>query len=485
MSRSAAVHIPSQVHDLRVLASLLDTVSDSVVIVDTDATIVAVSPAARHVLGAEPGLRVSAWAALRPILVEGSPDPVPLEAHPLNRALAGERLANASIRIRPKRAVAEVEMQVSARPLSDGANVQLGAVATFIVDDASVEERLASYVQKLEDSATEVGLITEMGDFLQSCLSTQEFYGVVEQYAPRVFRRESGGVYLLDATRHSVEPVADWGDEEPGPFPPEDCWALRRGRAHIVSPDHPAPRCNHVHDEHHEAYLCLPMMAQGEILGIVHLRMTTGVTYDEPDFVPNFRARQATTRQVAEQISMALANLRLRDSLRTQAVRDPMTSLYNRRYMQEFLKHNLQNASDEAPLSVIMIDLDHFKRFNDTFGHAAADLVLVEVARILVEQSPANGIACRYGGEELTLVLPSHDHVQAEAVAERLRATIADLSVNFKGETVGKITASLGVSSSRHFGTDPDVVLQGADKAMYEAKEGGRNRVCVALPEGA
>jgi diguanylate cyclase (GGDEF)-like protein len=184
-----------------------------------------------------------------------------------------------------------------------------------------------------------------------------------------------------------------------------------------------------------------------------------------------------------EQIALALSNLKLRDSLRQQSIRDPLTGLFNRRYLEESLLLEIQRAKrSNSPFSILMIDLDHFKRFNDTHGHEAGDIVLQNLGRFLQRHIRGGDIACRYGGEEFTLVLPGTSLELAQQRAEELNAGVRALHVDFNGSSLGPLSISAGVATFPNHGESVELVLQSADMALYQAKNEGRDRVVVAVP---
>ena len=176
-------------------------------------------------------------------------------------------------------------------------------------------------------------------------------------------------------------------------------------------------------------------------------------------------------------MSLALSNIALREKLRTQALRDPLTGLYNRRYMEDFLARYASMADrNDTALSVAMFDLDHFKRLNDEHGHAKGDAILTSVAVAVVGAIRPSDIACRYGGEEFVVLFPDCTMDEAANKAEVLRAQIERLS-----ETHGaRVSASFGIAGIRESSTKVADVLNDADEALYRAKAEGRNRVAMA-----
>ena len=167
-------------------------------------------------------------------------------------------------------------------------------------------------------------------------------------------------------------------------------------------------------------------------------------------------------------------------ALREEALTDPLTGLYNRRYLWEFLRREWVRAQRRGqPLSVVMLDLDHFKRINDTFGHRAGDHALVAVAGLLRNQIRSSDIVCRYGGEEFALVLPEASSDSVRQRAEDIRSAIKQLELSHDGVALGRLTASLGIALFPLHADGPDALIAAADAALYEAKSAGRDRaVC-------
>jgi diguanylate cyclase (GGDEF)-like protein/PAS domain S-box-containing protein len=336
-------------------------------------------------------------------------------------------------------------------------------------------EKLRAWVSELEQRNREMSLLGEMGELLQTCTALDEAYGVVAHCAQQLFQGESGALYVFRAARTLVERVAVWGEARPDEtgFEPGDCWALRRGRVHVVEETGPGLRCPHVRGAEARGYLCIPMMAQGDALGVLHL------TAHGQDRLPEPRRQFAQT--VSESLALGLANLRLREALRSQAIRDPLTGLFNRRFMEEALEREVRRATRHlSPLSVIMLDLDRFKRLNDSLGHDAGDALLREMGAFLNARIRSADIACRYGGEEITLILPDASLEDARARAEELREGVRCITVQDRGRTIGPLTVSAGVASFPLHGTTAEALLKAADEALYRAKGAGRDRVMVA-----
>jgi diguanylate cyclase (GGDEF)-like protein/PAS domain S-box-containing protein len=360
-------------------------------------------------------------------------------------------------------------------------DISEGKRAQREMEDA--HHKLASSVYELESRAREMSLLTEMGDLLQSCFTAAEAYGIVIQYAKQLFPDESGALCMLNRTGDLLEPAAVWGDF-PGAdalFTPNECWALRRGRLHRITEPESSLACAHVSRPLPPAYLCVPMMAQGEALGLLHLRESTPVedgSHELPELRAESRVRLAAT--VAEHIALALANLKLRETLRTQSIRDQLTGLYNRRHMEESLERELRRASRTGrSIGIVLVDIDHFKRINDTHGHEAGDKMLKAVGQFLQSRMREEDLACRYGGEEFVFVLPEASLEATRQRAERLREEVKGLRVQHRGRDLESVSVSLGVAVFPEHGATGAALLRAADHALYRAKAEGRDRLVV------
>lgn len=251
---------------------------------------------------------------------------------------------------------------------------------------------------------------------------------------------------------------------------------MRRGRPYMISEAHPGLSCKHLSGTP-SSYICVPMISQGEALGVFHLQHSQS---DETQ--GHSRAfDQGLVETVADTISLAIANLKLRETLRNQSTRDLLTGLHNRRFMDESLTREIHRAiRNQHPLGVIMLDIDHFKNFNDTFGHEAGDAVLHELGNFLMRSIRKGDIACRYGGEEFLLLLPEATLENTRQRAQELCDEVRKIEVQYRGEMLGNITVSIGVAAFPDYGESRDDVVQAADRALYQAKKEGRNRVVVA-----
>jgi diguanylate cyclase (GGDEF)-like protein len=320
--------------------------------------------------------------------------------------------------------------------------------------------------------------LADLSNLLLSCDTSSEAYVVLGRAAREMYDQLSGGVYLYGASRNVVELVTSWGDVPVAKtFPPVDCWALRRGRVHHVSVSGAEPACRHTSEGKDSSAICVPMLAQGEALGVLH--MAGAAELGDRVLTP---VAQRLAVAAAEACALALASIRLREKLADQSLRDSLTGLYNRRYAEETLLREIARAKrDASPLSVVMLDLDHFKRFNDEFGHDAGDMALREAATVLVESVRTSDVVSRVGGEEFLLLLPGASIEAALGKVERVREKMKGLELFHRGRRLPPLTFSAGVAGFPINGVTPEPLLRAADKALYEAKHAGRDQTVPAV----
>ncbi|MEA9912051.1 diguanylate cyclase [Xanthomonas campestris pv. raphani] len=339
---------------------------------------------------------------------------------------------------------------------------------------ARANQELGESIGALQRSAADLNLLSRYTGLLQSCVSAEEALDVTSRTLAHLLPGIAGSVYLLRASQDRAEVISHWGTplvHSASHLLPEECWALRRGQPHLIEDLARDAPCAHIDLPDASVAIttaCLPMSAQGTQLGFLLL------SAPGPAPMPRLEIAEAA----AEQLSLALSNLRLRESLRRQSIRDALTGLYNRRYLEEALSHELARcARRDLPLSVLMLDVDHFKQFNDGQGHAGGDLLLAAVGELLLTRLRAEDVACRYGGEEFTVILPETDGEEAMRVAEQIRGHIAALAVSDGQRALPRVTASIGVASFPADGELGSALIQKADAALYVAKRQGRNRV--------
>jgi diguanylate cyclase (GGDEF)-like protein len=308
--------------------------------------------------------------------------------------------------------------------------------------------------------------ILQMMHRLQSCHALDELGEVVACFAPQVLPDLAGGLYVMETRQSALVLVSSW--LEPAyssqSFAPTACWGVRRGRPHTSNGEHRDVCCPHVDDPHLNS-MCVPLSAQGEAIGLLYFEERAAQSADS--------ASRRYLDLLADNIALALANMRLRERLADLAVRDGLTGLLNRRSLDEAV------ANGEPVMGCVMIDIDHFKRFNDEFGHDAGDAVMQHVAQLMQETLGDAGRAYRFGGEEFTMLLPGCEEDAAFALAERLRERIAQAPLAHHGRLLGHVTISLGVALSPLDGSAA-TLLQRADAALLRAKSAGRNVAIMA-----
>ncbi|MBS0482580.1 MAG: diguanylate cyclase [Proteobacteria bacterium] len=330
---------------------------------------------------------------------------------------------------------------------------------------------LAESASAAESRGAAIERLAGMAHRMQAARSDDEMALVIACFVPQVLPNSSGALYAFNNSRNHLGLVAQWGGGEPASasFAPDECWALRRGQSHaVIAPDADIV-CGHI-DDGAIPYHCEPLLAGGDVIGLLQL---DGEVVQRDLFMLN---------ALAENIASALVNQRLQRGLREQTIRDPLTGLYNRRYMEEALSTEIARcARSGTPLALVMCDVDHFKRFNDEFGHSAGDAVLQAVGAEMNRQFRDGDVVCRFGGEEFAIIAPGATPEALAGRIEQLRLAISRLMVRDGMRTLGSISMSFGLAAwSDDLGSDGTVLINNADAALYKAKDQGRNRIVLA-----
>ena len=328
---------------------------------------------------------------------------------------------------------------------------------------------------RMRAQANEAQALVRMGDLFQAAVSVEEACEIIARGMPDMFPGLTGAVYFLSPSRDVLESIATWGGVSQGMpvFGPDDCWGLRRGHAHYFSSSSNDIPCRHLPPPP-GASVCVPLVAQGDTIGLLSL-----VETDRAFQLSEQAVRLA--RVVGDQIGLAIANLRLRETLRDQSIRDALTGLYNRRYLEETLDREIRRAERTGqPLGIVMFDIDLFKQFNDAFGHGAGDHLLRDIGALLRTLSRREDIACRYGGDEFVIALLGTTLEDARQRAEEIRNAARHLDIRYQDGAVGSVTLSLGVAAFPVHGATTETLIRAADAALYRAKQHGRARVEVA-----
>ncbi|MFV0474934.1 MAG: diguanylate cyclase [Pikeienuella sp.] len=356
-----------------------------------------------------------------------------------------------------------------------------GEHTNFILVGRDVSERrraeaVAAEARRFEEAKREESrMLAEFNEWLQSSDTLEELFVVVSSFLAKLLPGSSGAVYTYAASRDALHRACHWGEGvEAADFETSDCWALRRGRPYFHGGNTIDITCDHVAAAGapaHPRRYCLPIVAHGDTVGL----LSVGLDEDAgPD-------TQKLANFCAEHISLAIANVKMRDILREQSTRDPLTGLYNRRYFLDYARRELGRcAAQGRSAALLSLDVDYFKKFNDIYGHQAGDAVLQSIAGVLQKLFREADAPCRFGGEEFIVLMPGCDAQQAQERAERLREAIGEIRLRHSGETLSA-TASIGVAVRSKAGESLQTLMRVADEALYAAKDAGRN--CVILVE--
>lgn len=355
----------------------------------------------------------------------------------------------------------------------------LGAGCVMIVREARRQRaatlELSRYTSMERENTLRLVRLAEFGQLLHACQTADEVHGVVAAAAVTLFEAP-GTFYRLRSSRNLFERAVAWGLDGPDSFTRDGCWAMRRGRSHTSGEGLNTPRCDHLAGID-VPVRCVPLTNQGGTIGVLVLQ-----SREATDVEGQWRR---VTSAAAEQLSSALGSIALRETLRAQAIRDELTGLFNRRFFEEALEREVRRALRVSrPVSLLMCDVDHFKQFNDTWGHEAGDAVLREVGALIRTIFRTEDVGCRYGGEEFVLIISEADLTIARERAEQLRQAALSLHVRHNGQMLDAVTLSIGVACTTDHGTTTSSLLTAADQALYAAKRAGRNRVEVAESGG-
>jgi diguanylate cyclase (GGDEF)-like protein len=365
------------------------------------------------------------------------------------------------------------------------------------IDLAKANETLERSIGVSEAQRESTVIFGETVSLLQACQSSNEIFDIVAMQFQRLLPNDAGAIYIFKSSRNILERAITWNSsiEFSAPsFPPNDCWALRMGKLHECATSRQAIRCRHFSADAGRT-VCLPVTAAGEVLGSLSFcfgrkpaqngtAVGEGVADDSPacsaDVGPQGLAYLTV---MVESLATALANMHLREALRNEATHDVLTGLFNRRFMDEAIDLEFNRAERNAtPFAVVMLDVDHFKQFNDLRGHDAGDAVLAALGACINRRIRKSDIACRYGGEEILIVLPGADTVVAARWAETIRQELEHVILSHQSRQPGPITVSCGVASYPSDAKNKAELIKAADEALYRSKADGRNRVSCAVP---
>lgn len=341
-------------------------------------------------------------------------------------------------------------------------------------------EKLTVLVKKLEARNYQNIIMGEMREMLQACSTMEEAAPIIRGLIEKLFPNSEGALFMMSPSRSDLESATRWGDfpkdVDNNVFAPDACWALRRGRTYMVENVSVEPLCPHLKHPPSAAYMCLPLIAKGDVLGLLHLRSRQSTQIQSEQNVISDLKDIAVI--LSEYLSLSIANIQLNERLAREAVRDSLTGLLNRRFMIESLEREIKRAErNQTQVGIIMADIDHFKQFNDKYGHAAGDKVLTQMGGFFKAGVRGSDVACRYGGEEFVFFLPECSAENTFKRADQMREEVKNLAVHYGGELLASITLSMGISTYPDQGSNAEDLLRVADAALYRAKQEGRDRV--------
>jgi diguanylate cyclase (GGDEF)-like protein len=354
--------------------------------------------------------------------------------------------------------------------LRDAIVLQRSALAAQHVNDD-----LARSVSALQETARESELMTAARNELQLCVDVQQVYATAATSFCRLLPGTSGILYVINNSRNHVEIASSWGDPNHEEFSqPELCCALRSGQPRWREPSVSEIHCAHFNGTAPERYHCRPIIAYGNTIGVLYFQCSSDALATE------VKGRMDAVRQLIQITALAIATLNLRIKLENQSIRDSLTGLFNRHFMQISLEREMARARRRKQImAVLMLDADHFKQFNDTHGHAAGDAVLKAFADVFQAKIRSEDIACRYGGEEFTVILPDTTVKGACERAESILCAISNLKIALGQQTFEGLSVSIGVAFFPGDGETAEELLLHADSALYDAKHNGRSQVSL------
>lgn len=374
-----------------------------------------------------------------------------------------------------------VPMMVQLSGLAAATLLSLAAVAFVIV--RRMNRRIRSDYVQLEDlvdeRTQEISKLQQLGTLLSACGNQNEIMDVTHALLPQILPNTSGAIAMFNASRNQLEVMIEWGKPWAGPalYNAGECWSLRTGREHHNHGGKNGVICKHLEGISEDQW-CFPMLAHGDTLGALHLITADGTLSTN---------LKNLVFAISEQVGLAIANQNLRRSLSEQATRDALTGLYNRRFLMDTFPIEISRAEREGKiLGVMMMDLDHFKKFNDTYGHACGDEVLSKLGAVIRRCTRGHDLCCRYGGEEFAIILQESSVEGVSHIAERICQTVREMEIIHAGQTIANLSISIGISIYPAHGNTPDELLKQADSVLYQVKENGRDGFQIAeIPEEA
>jgi diguanylate cyclase (GGDEF)-like protein/PAS domain S-box-containing protein len=449
---------------------LAENATDVITLYNPSSSAVYVSPSVEHLLGYTPSqlLGVELREMLHP------DDQMKLNELEMIKYFLTTRHPSIECRVRHADGhYVWIESKLKPITTSRGETAQFVCISRDVTERKQVEkelkdtrEALSDQVKQLEHRASEIGNLADMVKMLQKCTHATETYTVFSEFSPMLFPNVSGSLIILRPEKNLMEVKSSWGkpsisNEE---FYPSDCWGYRLRKMYLTSEANLGPICEHLGKPYPSSSLCIPIEVENEIVGLLNIQSVKGTA-------PISTGTQQMAQTVVEQMSLALSNLKLQERLREQAIRDPLTGLYNRYYMEESLEQELHRAERNAKMvSLIMLDFDHFRDLNTEFGHPNVDDMLREFGKLLKNSIRVGDIACRYGGDEFLVIMPEAGPETAMQRAEQLRQRVKTLAVRSPEGPFRYVTVSIGVASWPEHGRAAVDLLRAVDTALFQAK---------------
>lgn len=454
--------------------------SDSIVVTGCDGYVVWSNPA----FSSLSGYALEEMVGRKPgdILQGGETDPATVEA--ISKAVSERRPIRTEILNYTKSGTPYwIELNITPIFDEDGKHTHFMSIERDVTSRKELEKqaRISQAREELRrDQRQHLSLANE---WLHATKSLKELLTVVRKSMSFVAPNSSGALYLYSNSRDVLDLSCEWGDTDyQEHIEPDDCWALRRGRPYIYGLTDIEFSCPHQYNLPDHPSICIPILAHGDTIGLMTLtfdKISIRATPRE-EIDAQISTYCETALACSEQISLAIANVQLRQQLQDQSVRDQLTDLWNRRWFTDFAHRELNRAAHKGQnLSLISVDADHFKRFNDQHGHDAGDMVLKQISGIMREVFGTAMPPCRIGGEEFVIVAPETDADKAFELTERFREKIADHQIIYQDFLLPRITISAGIASFPEDGDDLSTLMRSADHALYAAKKGGRNLIVL------
>lgn len=334
-------------------------------------------------------------------------------------------------------------------------------------------EELTTKNTELERHEKDMSMINNMNEKLQLCRDSIEANSIIKLTAEHLFGDFYGGLTITD-TGGKQALVVEWGNKKhlQTKFLSESCWGLRSGNKYLVDEHQKNLLCKHYNAPPEGSY-CIPLIIDNKSLGMINFNFLTDTS------LTNYIMQLMTV--FSDVVKLALANIQLQEKLQSEATRDPLTNLFNRRYLNETLLREFhRNSREKSSLCFAILDLDYFKNFNDTYGHEAGDIILKKIGTLLMSNIRESDIACRFGGEEFALVFINTTIDKILPSLEHIRKEVENTKIYFNNDLLPPITTSIGVAQAPEQGKTVSDIIRAADVGLYEAKKLGRNRIITA-----